>query len=204
MLRGEIGGSSRFDRERLSNTLLRTELKYYSVLGDWFAGDTFLGKHTAVGNFFIDFGENLDGDRQLTLGADTGLRGYEAFTFDGDKRIVLNLEERAHLVDDLFQLVSIGTAAFVDVGAASRQSLGSMLGNDVYGDVGIGLRLGFPRATGSGIVRIDIAFPFRDGPDGSGAFEPRIVFAAGQLFGARLRSEQVGGQAASTGVGFDR
>jgi hypothetical protein len=30
------------------------------------------------------------------------------------------------------------------------------------------------------------------------------VFAAGQLFGARLRSEQVGGQAASVGVGFDR
>ncbi len=204
MLRGEIGGSGRWEEDRLANTLLRTEAKYYSILGDWFWGQQYLGKHTFASNFFIDFGENLDRDRQLPLGADTGLRGYEAFAFEGDKRIVLNVEERAHLLDDVFQIVSLGTAVFVDVGAASREALGTMIADDMYGDFGFGLRLGFPRASGSGIVRIDVAFPFRDGPDGSQAFEPRIVFAAGQLFGARLRSEQVGGQAASVGVGFDR
>jgi outer membrane protein assembly factor BamA len=204
MLRGEIGGSGRWEEDRLANTLLRTEVKYYSILGDWFWGDQYLGKHTFATNFFIDFGENLDRDRQLPLGADTGLRGYEAFTFEGDKRLVLNIEERTHLVDDVAQLISLGTALFVDVGAASRDALGTMVTDDLYGDFGFGLRLGFPRASGSGVVRIDVAFPFRDGPDGSGAFEPRVVFAAGQLFGARLRSEQVGGQAASVGVGFDR
>lgn len=204
MLRGEIGGSGRWEDDRFANALLRTEAKYYAILGDWFWGEQFLGKHTLATNFFIDFGENLDRDRQLPLGADTGLRGYEAFTFDGDKRVLLNFEERAHLVDDVFQLVSLGTALFVDVGAASRESLGTMVRDALYGDVGFGLRLCFPRASGGGIVRIDVAFPLRDGPDGSGAFEPRIVFAAGQLFGARLRSEQVGAQAASGGIGFDR
>ncbi len=204
LLRGEIGGSGRWEEDRLANTLLRTEAKYYSILGDWFWGEQYLGKHTFATNFFIDFGENLDRDRQLSLGADSGLRGYEAFTFDGDKRIVLNVEERAHLIDDVFQIVSLGTALFVDVGAASRDALGTMIADDTFGDFGFGLRLGFPRASGGGLVRIDVAFPFRDGPDGSQAFEPRVVFAAGQLFGARLRSEQVGGQAASVGVGFDR
>jgi hypothetical protein len=204
MLRGEIGGSGRWEDDRLANTLLRTEVKHYAILGDWFWGEQYLGKHTLATNFFVDFGENLDRDRQLPLGADTGLRGYEAFTFDGDKRLVLNFEERAHLVDDVFQLVSLGTALFVDVGAASRESLGAMVRDDLYGDVGFGLRFCFPRSSGGGVVRIDVAFPLRDGPDGSGAFEPRVVFAAGQLFGARLRSEQVGGQAASDAVGFDR
>ncbi len=203
-LRGEVGGSTRFEDETLNNTLLRTELKYYNVIGDWFIGDTFLGRHTLVGNFFVDFGEKLDRDRQLLLGADNGLRGYDINSFDGDKRLVLNLEERGHLADDLLQLVSLGTAAFVDVGGSTYNALGTLLQDDLYADVGVGLRIGFPRASGSGIVRIDLAVPLRDGPDGSGAFEPRILFSAGQLFGARLRSEVVGAENATLGVGFDR
>lgn len=205
-VRGEVGGSSRYDytEGKLENTLLRTELKAYSVLGDLFIGERFFGRHTFASNFFIDFGENLDKDRQLLLGADNSLRGYEINTFEGDKRIVLNLEERSHIADDIFQLVSLGTAVFVDIGGASRDALGAILQDDLYGDVGAGLRFCFPRASGGGIARMDIALPVRDGPDGSNAWEPRVVFSGGQLFGARLRSEVVGPENASLGIGFDR
>lgn len=203
-LRGEIGGASRFDTDQFNNTLVRAEAKYYSVLGDYFAGDRFLGRHTVAAQFFADFGDDLDNDRQLLLGADNSLRGYETNTFEGDKRMALNLEERAHIADDVFQLVSLGTAFFLDVGGATREDLSAIITDDLYGDVGFGLRFCFPRASGGGVVRMDIAFPMRDGPDGSNAWEPRIVFAAGQLFGARLRSEQIGAENASSGIGFDR
>lgn len=203
-LRGELGGSTRFEDTTFNNTLLRTEWKYYNVIGDWFFGDSFLGRHTLVGNFYVDFGEKLDRDRQLLLGADNALRGYDENTFEGDKRMVLNLEERAHLADDVLQLISLGTALFVDVGGTTRDSLSSILTDELYADAGVGLRIGFPRASGSGIIRIDLAFPLRDGPDGSQAFEPRIIASAGQLFSARLRSEQVGAENASVGIGFDR
>ncbi len=203
-LRGEIGGSTRVQQDTVSNSLIRAEAKYYSVIGDLFMGQRFLGRHTFASQFYIDFGDKLDRDRQLLLGADTGLRGYEINTFEGDKRVVLNLEERSHLADDVLQLVSLGTAVFIDVGSASRESLGSMLTDDLYGDIGVGLRLCFPRATGGGIVRIDIAVPLRDGPDGSKSGEPRVIFAAGQLFGARLRSEVVGAENTSSSIGFDR
>jgi len=203
-LRGELGGASRFDTDQLNNTLVRTEAKYYSVLGDYFAGDRFLGRHTVAAQFFADFGDDLDNDRQLLLGADNSLRGYETNTFEGDKRMALNIEERAHIADDVFQLVSLGTAFFLDVGGATREELSQIVGDDLYGDLGFGLRFCFPRASGGGVVRMDIAFPMRDGPDGSNAWEPRIVFAAGQLFGARLRSEQIGAENASSGIGFDR
>lgn len=203
-LRGELGGASRVDQTQLNNTLLRGEARYYSVLGDYFLGDRYLGRHTIAAQFFADFGDDLDNDRQLTLGADNALRGYETNTFEGDKRIALNLEERAHVADDLFQLVSLGTAVFVDLGGATRDELSSIVTNDLYGDVGFGLRFCFPRASGGGIVRMDIAFPMRDGPDGSNAWDPRVVFAAGQLFGARLRSEMLGAENASSGIGFDR
>lgn len=203
-LRGEVGGASRFDKNQLNNTLLRAEAKYYSVIGDYFAGDRFLGRHTIASQFFMDFGEDLDRDRQLLLGADNSLRGYEMNTFEGDKRMALTIEERAHVADDVFQLVSIGTAFFLDVGGATRDTLYSIVSDDLYGDIGFGLRFCFPRASGGGVVRMDIALPMRDGPDGSNAWEPRVVFAAGQLFGARLRSEVVGAENASSGVGFDR
>ncbi len=173
-------------------------------MGDLFVGERFLGRHTFASQFFIDFGENLDRDRQLLLGADNALRGYEINTFEGDKRIVLNLEERSHIADDVFQLVSLGTAVFADIGGASRQALGTIMTDDLYGDVGVGLRFCFPRASGGGIARIDLALPVRDGPDGSDAWSPRVVFAAGQLFGARLRSETIGPENASLGIGFDR
>lgn len=203
-LRGEIGGSGRVDKDNLTNTLLRAESKYYSVVGDLFAGDYFLGRHTLASQFFIDFGEDLDKDRQLLIGADNSLRGYEINTFEGDKRFALTVEERAHIADDLFQLVSLGTAIFADIGAASRDSLGRLVTSDLYGDVGFGFRFCFPRSSGGGVVRMDVAFPLRDGPDGSKAGEPRLVFAAGQLFGARLRSEELGAENASSQIGFDR
>jgi hypothetical protein len=203
-LRGEIGGASRLDTDQLDNTLVRAEAKYYSVMGDYFVGDQFLGRHTFAAQFFADFGDDLDNDRQLLLGADNSLRAYETNTFEGDKRMALNLEERAHIADDVFQLVSLGTAFFVDLGGATRDSLSSIVTDDLYGDVGFGFRFCFPRASGGGVVRMDIAFPMRDGPDGSNAWEPRIVFAAGQLFGARLRSEMIGAENASSGIGFDR
>jgi outer membrane protein assembly factor BamA len=203
-LRGEIGGASRLDKDQLTNTLLRTEAKYYAVLGDYFVGDRYFGRHTIASQFFMDFGDDLDNDRQLLLGADNSLRGYEVNTFEGDKRMALSLEERAHVADDVFQIVSVGTAVFLDVGGATRDSLSSIVTDDLYGDVGFGLRFCFPRASGGGVVRMDIALPLRDGPDGSQAWDPRVVFAAGQLFGARLRSEQIGAENASSGIGFDR
>jgi hypothetical protein len=203
-LRAEAGGSARFLRDRAENSLVRGETKYYSVIGDWFAGDTYLGRHTFASQFFVDLGDNLDGDRQLLLGADSALRGYEVNTFEGDKRLALNLEERAHVADDILQLVSLGTAIFVDIGGTTRDSLGAILTDDLYGDVGFGLRLCFPRSSGGSVLRMDVAFPLRDGPDGSKQGEPRFLFSAGQLFGARLRSEVVGAENTSLGIGFDR
>ena len=79
-----------------------------------------------------------------------------------------------------------------------------MLQNKMYGDVGVGLRIAFPRSSGGRVLRVDLAYPFRDGPDGSGALEARLVFIGGQPFGARLRSESLGAENANVGVGFDR
>lgn len=51
-----------------------------------------------------DLGKRLDGDRQLTLGADEGLRGYDPSRFDGTSRLVGNLEWRHRITGELLHI----------------------------------------------------------------------------------------------------
>lgn len=202
-LRAEFGVASRMDADGLANTLVRSEVKYYNALGLLTPRDIYLGRHTFAASLAIDYGDNLDLDREFLSGGDTTIRGYQARAFTGDKRFALNLEDRIHLADNVLDLVSIGAATFIDIGGSSNDSLNKLIGNDLYSDVGAGLRFAFPRSQGSRILRLDIAVPLRDGPDGTLAGEPRIFISGGQLFGARTRSEVLGPEKASVAVGFD-
>lgn len=203
-LRGEAAVTSRIDSEGFANTIFRAESKYYGVLGTFEPLGFYLGRHTFASSLLIDYGIDMDKDREFLVGSDNGVRGYDARTFTGDKRLILNLEDRVHLYDDLFQLVSLGTAMFIDVGTATNDSFGDMVTNDMYAAVGVGLRLGFPRSSGGRVFRIDLAVPLRDGPDGSKEFEPRIILSGGQLFSARLKTESFGPDKANVAVGIER
>jgi outer membrane protein assembly factor BamA len=203
-VRGEAGVASRFEGGEFVNSLARFEIKYYHVLGSLKERDTFLGKHTFAASYFLDYGDQLDGDRQFTVGGDNALRGYKARAFTGDRRMVLNIEDRVHLADDVFHLMSVGAAAFIDAGGATNDGLDHLFTDRLYGDAGIGLRLGFPRSTGGGVIRFDVAVPFRDGPDGTKGLEVRLVVGGGQLFSSQLRSETLGPEKANVAVGFDR
>lgn len=187
--RGEAGFGTRIEEHGLDNTILSAEFKYFNALTPISIGNFHIGRHTLAAAASVDYAIDLDENKQFTLGGDNGVRGYKARTFTGDKRLVLNLEDRMHFVDDIFKLMSFGAAVFVDAGASTYDSFGRMLTDEMYADVGAGLRFAFPRSSGGRVFRIDVALPLRDGADGSSAFEPRIIFAGGQLFGARNRSE---------------
>lgn len=203
-MRGEVGFGSRFSDDGFENTLVRSELKYFDPLGPVSLGNFFIGRHTLASSFFLDYGDDLDRDRQFVLGADDGLRGYKARTFTGNKRLALNFEDRIFLADNVWDLINFGSAFFFDVGGASYDPLPDLLQNDMYADVGVGLRISFPRSSGGRVLRAEIALPLRDGADGSGRMEPRFIISGGQLFGAKLRSEAIGSERASVDVGFDR
>jgi hypothetical protein len=73
------------------------------------------------------------------------------------------LEHRAFLIDEVFGMLGVGFAAFVDYGGAWFEDDRRRLG----GDVGVGVRLGATRATGPNVGRIDLAYKFGEGLDGS-------------------------------------
>jgi hypothetical protein len=109
-----------------------------------------------------DLGHNLDGERQLTLGADTGLRGYDPNKFDGTSRMVVNLEWRHRLTAELLHLAVLGLTAFGDAGRTWGARVGPA-SQGWRGDLGAGLLVEITRAAVVRILRLEMAFPDHGG-----------------------------------------
>ncbi|MFI5166312.1 MAG: hypothetical protein ACHQQS_06825 [Thermoanaerobaculales bacterium] len=107
-----------------------------------------------------DLGTNLDGDQQLTLGADTGLRGYDPNTFDGTSRVVTNLEWRRRITGELLHVAALGLTAFADGGKTWGARVGPPT-DGWRGDVGAGLLVEITRASVVRILRLEFAYPDR-------------------------------------------
>jgi hypothetical protein len=105
----------------------------------------------------------LDLDRQLTLGADNGLRGWDPDTFDGTGRALANAQWRTVLFRDVLHLFSVGAVVFVDAGATWDPRVGRDTGG-VRSDAGVGLLFDLSRVSTTNLARIEIAWP----DDGSG------------------------------------
>src|SRR5712691_9382451 len=102
---------------------------------------------------------------QLVLGGDTGLRGYPRSFQTGDRRVLLNLEERVYTDWYPFRLIRVGGAAFYDWGRAwggpgENPSNAGWLSN-----VGFGLRFLSTRSAFGNVLHVDLAFPLNRGPN---------------------------------------
>ena len=111
------------------------------------------------GRLRLDYTDGLTGDRQLTLGGDNGLRGYDRNYQVGDRSFVFNLEQRYYSDWHPFRLVRVGAAAFFDVGRAWFSNRDNGSNGDVLANVGVGLRLNSSRADKTSVIHIDLAFP---------------------------------------------
>ncbi len=100
---------------------------------------------------------------EYDIGHGLGPRAFGPHSFTGTRMIWGSLEHRAFVIDEVFGLLGIGFAAFVDYGGAWFADQSRRLG----GDVGAGLRWGPTRATGPNVARIDLAYKFGEGFDGS-------------------------------------
>lgn len=121
-----------------------------------------------------EWGRNLDRNRQLTLGADAGLRGWDPDFFDGTSRVVANLEWRRRLTGEVLHLGILGLSVFADAG----KTWGARVGEPSrrwHADVGAGLLVELTRASIVRIVRLEIALP----DDGRG---PTLLATSSSLF----------------------
>ena len=200
--RWEMTLDTRLLAHGFENSIFSLEGQYISPFGPVEWGNIPFGNHTLLVRSFVDYSFDLDPDREFLAGGDNILRGYDARTFSGDKRFALNIEDRVHIVDNLYDFFSLGMSFFVDIGGATHEPIRELFTDEMYSDVGFGLRVGFPRSNGERVVRIDVAAPLRDGLDGSSAWEFRIIFSGGQLFGSQLGTERLLANRVGVDLGF--
>lgn len=104
-------------------------------------------------------GSDLDRDQQIWLGGDNGLRGYPIRYQNGDRRVLLTLEQRFFTDWYPFRLFRIGAAVFFDAGRAWSSNKAANDSNRILRDVGFGLRIGSTRSGLGRMTHIDVAFP---------------------------------------------
>jgi hypothetical protein len=132
---------------------------------NWLAGGqitaSMLGTRGWRCRLLVEGSHELDLERQLTLGADVGLRGWDPDFFDGTGRALVNVQWRTLVKRDLFQLFSLGVVLFADAGATWDPRVGRDT-DGVRSDIGAGLLLDLTRFGSSKLLRIEAAWPDDD------------------------------------------
>ena len=189
-LRSELTFRSRIDDIGFSNNIVQSDTRYYNVMGAFEPFGYYFGKSTIASALRLDYADELDRNREFLLGANSGLRGYESRTFTGTSRMLFSIEQRLTFAEDVFRLLNIGFATFLDAGGTSTRGLGDIVSTRLHSDVGFGLRLGFPRSSGGSVLRVDVAFPLREYEPDDDSY--RILVTTGQNFRAFLSQERPG------------
>jgi hypothetical protein len=104
---------------------------------------------------------DLDPEKQVLLGGDNGLRGYPIRYQAGESRTTLSVEQRFFTELYPWRLFRMGWAVFGDAGRVSGRDPRTTPSQGTLYDVGVGLRLSSPRASGRNVVHIDLAFPLK-------------------------------------------
>ncbi|MFH1142922.1 MAG: BamA/TamA family outer membrane protein, partial [Candidatus Eisenbacteria bacterium] len=168
LLLASLQGLGQVRSGRTDDAWLEVRARYY---------DQVFERHTLAAGLRGTFGGDLAPQDLPTLGAHTGLRGFKAHRFWGDHAVVANLEDRLLVVEDLFGLVSIGLAGFVDAGTTWQAGQHQRARPRIC--AGLGLRLQSRRAGGPLVTRVDVAHPL-EGGDGDDGWV--LSFATGQAF----------------------
>ena len=134
-------------------------------------------RHTLATRLRMDLSRGLYPQHIFTMGADSGLRGFEAHRFYGEQVLLWNLEDRWILREDLLGLISIGAVGFVDGGLVwsegTRRDAKPRVG------AGVGLRLLGSRTRGLFVTRVDLGYPVVGEEDEDGWV---LTIAGGQAF----------------------
>lgn len=137
--RERLSGSARFYHRRGNSTVF-----YMSLAGD-------------ATNF-------ADATQFLSLGGETGLRGYPTNYQLGARRVLFTAERRFYSDWYPFRLIRVGGAVFYDLGRAWGGPYENAASLHWSTDVGIGLRLLSARSSTGATLHVDFAFPLKREP----------------------------------------
>jgi hypothetical protein len=121
-------------------------------------------RHVAVLHLEGGWLEDPVAGEEFDLGLGSGPRAFGSHSFTGDRAVFATAEYRYTVTEDLWGLVGLGLAGFVDHGGAWYSGSPRRTG----WDAGIGLRLGASRSSDVPALRFDLAHRFANDVDPSG------------------------------------
>ena len=156
----------------------RTLLASTGVSGEYAQGDSdrvllsgalrYYQRHGSGALLYVslsgDATEFSDATQYLSLGGDTGLRGYPSNYQLGSRRVLLTAEQRLYSDWYPLRLIRVGGAVFYDVGRAWGEPYQNFPDAHWSANVGFGLRLLSARSATGTTLHLDIAFPLRREP----------------------------------------
>lgn len=142
-------GSGRLAQGRLEDALASGQVRHYWRLGR---------RNVLFAAVTATVSEDLDPDRQLTLGGENGLRGYPLRYQSGDSSVLVTLEHRLYTDWYPFRLFNVGGAVFYDGGRTWGATLGGQPPESWLSNVGFGLRLGTSRSGLGSVLHVDFTY----------------------------------------------
>ncbi len=167
-LTARLYGQGLVDRGTLRDALLSATVRGYHPLSK---------RQTLAVRLSGDRAVRLSPQDLPTLGAERGLRGFEAYRFWGERVVLTSVEDRLLVARDIGGLVSIGVVGFVDAGSAWRS--GEHRDARWRMATGAGVRLQGSRTHAALVARIDAGYPLVGRTPGDGWV---LSVAAGQAF----------------------
>jgi outer membrane protein assembly factor BamA len=166
----------------LNNLYFNTYAHYYFKLNELKLGRLVFPRQTLAANLSMTLTRNIDAPFQISLGEDEGLRGYTFKSFNGQNRVLFNLEDRVFTPLD-FHIVAIGLVTFFDAGYVWSNDETLQFQNPAA-SVGFGLRIGLKKSQSSRVVRVDFAVPLskQTGFTESNVKGWSISVSSGQIF----------------------
>jgi len=147
--------SGRVTEGALYNGVMDASLRYYNEQSkNWLFFTALSGTK----------GWRLDLDNQITLGGDSGLRGYPLRYQDGTARALFTVEQRYFTDWYVFRLWRVGGAVFFDAGRTWGRAPLAAPSLGLLTDAGFGLRIGNARSGLGNVIHVDLAFPFNGDP----------------------------------------
>lgn len=167
-LRSTFKGTTEVKGGRAEDARFWSSTAFYSRLSSF---------QTIAVRLRADFSRRAIPQKVFTMGAESALRGFEAYSFWGEQLLQLNLEDRWVMWDNLLGLLSIGAVTFLDVGVAWNE--GDHRNSTARASAGAGLRLLGSRTRGAFVTRVDLGYPVLGRRSGDGWI---LSIAAGQAF----------------------
>ena len=146
-----LSTSARLESGAVRNGIASASLRYYLRQSD---------RRLFFTTIVANASSQLDADRQLLIGGDTGLRGYPLRYQAGSGNWLVTAEQRYFTDWYPFRLFHVGGAVFADVGRSFGRNPYGAQSQGMLKDAGFGLRLGNSRSGLGNMLHIDVAFPF--------------------------------------------